>query len=101
ELFNTGITPDLLLTDIIMPRMNGLVLARRLAEQRPEISILYISGYMEANMSTAKRTVGTILKKPFTAEQLIVAVRDALSSNARSIGADQQFAPAISHRDSV
>jgi two-component system, cell cycle sensor histidine kinase and response regulator CckA len=86
ELLNTGTTPDLLLTDIIMPRMNGLMLAEWVAQQRPEIRILYISGYAEASILTAKRSGSTILQKPFTAERLIVAVRDALSSKIRAVG---------------
>jgi len=41
---------DLLLTDIIMPKLNGLVLAERLAQHRPETVVRFMSGYVEAGL---------------------------------------------------
>ena len=44
---------DLLLTDIIMPKLNGLVLAERLAQHRPETVVRFMSGYVEAGLVSA------------------------------------------------
>src|SRR5215475_10944679 len=45
----------LLLTDVIMPKVNGLVLAERLLQDRPSISVIYMSGYVEGSMLLATR----------------------------------------------
>src|SRR5262249_40534132 len=50
---------DLLLTDVIMPKVNGLVLARRLLQERP----LYMSGYVEKSMLRAKYSELILLQK--------------------------------------
>jgi two-component system, cell cycle sensor histidine kinase and response regulator CckA len=70
----------LLLTDVIMPKINGLVLAERLLQERPDIGVLYISGYVETSMLLAKRPESILLQKPFTPDSLIEAVRQVLAS---------------------
>ena len=71
---------DLLLTDVIMPKVNGLVLAQRLLQQRPGIGVLYMSGYVEKSMLLAKHPESILLQKPFTPDALIAAVRQVLAS---------------------
>ena len=71
---------DLLLTDVIMPKVNGLVLAERLLHERPGIGVLYMSGYVEKSILLAKHPESTALQKPFTADALIAAVRQILAS---------------------
>jgi two-component system cell cycle sensor histidine kinase/response regulator CckA len=71
---------DLLLTDVIMPKVNGLALARRLLQERPGIRVLYMSGYMEKSMLLAKHPESVLLQKPFTPETLIAAVRQVFAS---------------------
>jgi CheY-like chemotaxis protein len=70
----------LLLTDAMMPRMSGLALARRLREQRPDIKVLYISGY--ANDAAALEGIGLqnepFLQKPFSMDALARKVRSLL-----------------------
>jgi len=73
----------LLLTDVIMPKVNGLVLAQRVLQERPGISVLYMSGYIEKSMLLAKHPEGTVLQKPFTAETLMTAVDQVLASKGR------------------
>jgi CheY-like chemotaxis protein len=73
---------DLLVTDIAMPRMDGIELATRLSEARPAMKVLYISGYAEQVMAhdgTRLRGV-TLLDKPFTVEALAQTVRNVLDS---------------------
>ena len=71
---------DLLLTDVIMPNMNGLVLADRLLQDRPGTRVIYMSGYMEGCLLLAKDPDRVLLQKPFTAETRITTVRKALGS---------------------
>jgi two-component system, cell cycle sensor histidine kinase and response regulator CckA len=71
---------DLLLTDLIMPKVNGLVLAERLSRERPGIGVLYMSGYVEKAMLIAKHPESSFLQKPFTPTALIAAVRRTLAS---------------------
>jgi two-component system cell cycle sensor histidine kinase/response regulator CckA len=70
---------DLLLTDVVMPEMNGPALAQRLVSQKAKLRILFISGYADAASPAALRgpQVG-FLAKPFQASALTRAVRDLL-----------------------
>ena len=71
---------DLLLTDVIMPKVNGLVLAQRLLQERPGIGVLYMSGGVEKSILLAKNPESILLQKPFTPDVLIAAVRQLLAS---------------------
>ena len=75
---------ELLLTDVIMPGMNGRELARVLAVDRPRMKVLYMSGYTDAAMSQQGiLPPGTaFLSKPFTPEILARKVRDVLDGPA-------------------
>ena len=77
---------DLLLTDVIMPGMNGRELARRLAPARPAMRVLYMSGYADAAMSQQGiLPPGTaFVSKPFTPEVLARKVREVLDGRAVS-----------------
>ena len=68
----------LLLTDIIMPKVNGLVLVERLLQERADISVIYMSGHVERSVLLAKRPESILLLKPFTPADLIKAVRHVL-----------------------
>lgn len=72
---------DLLVTDLIMPEMNGRELAARIVAAHPETRVLYVSGYAEE--SFAKRGVelpgSLFLGKPFTPRLLADRVREALA----------------------
>ncbi len=73
----------LLLTDVIMPGMNGRELAQRISEIRPQTKILYMSGYTE-NVIGHNGTLDAgvrLLQKPFTLRDLKGKVREVLDSS--------------------
>ena len=72
----------LLLTDVIMPGMNGRELAQRIEEIRPNTQVLYMSGYTE-NVIGRNGTLDAgvrLLQKPFTLRELKNRVREVLDS---------------------
>jgi CheY-like chemotaxis protein len=78
---------DVLLTDIVMPGMSGRELADRLRELRPELEIVYTSGYSDdviAARGTLEPDTG-FLAKPFTCADLSAAIHEALGKKERPI----------------
>ena len=71
---------DLLITDVVMPEMNGLDLARRLAYIRPDMGTLFMSGY-PANVIAHRGVLDQgmrFIQKPFSIKELAASVREAL-----------------------
>lgn len=71
---------DLLLTDMVMPQMNGTVLAERLRAVQPQLKVLFISGYSD-DLPGQQGLAGqkdAVLQKPFTPDLLIQTVHDVL-----------------------
>ncbi|HVW00195.1 MAG TPA: PAS domain-containing protein [Planctomycetaceae bacterium] len=77
---------DLLITDVVMPKMGGHELVERLLKLRPSLGVLYISGYTDgATLNPGGPATGTqFLQKPFTPQALARRVRDILDRIARS-----------------
>ena len=75
-----GFTFDLLLTDIVMPYMDGGELARFLLEQRPDLRVLYMSGYADDSIINIglQSPNSAFLAKPFASEMLAHKVRQTL-----------------------
>ena len=74
----------LLLTDANMPRMNGMELAERVREQRPEKRIMIISGHT-TTMVLEKNAPDAFLRKPFIPPTLLQCVQRVLTSSFRGI----------------
>jgi two-component system, cell cycle sensor histidine kinase and response regulator CckA len=72
----------LLVADISLPGMGGPQLAAALAESNPSLRVVYISGFstIAENENGSLRVRGVLLRKPFTASQLLGALRDALET---------------------
>ena len=73
---------DLLLTDVVMPRIDGRELASQLVALRPNLKILYMSGYTDDVLVNRGRLTQTaiLVQKPFTKNTLLQKVRETLDS---------------------
>lgn len=72
---------DLLLTDMVMPGLNGAELARRVRERRPGVATLFMSGYAESEILrlAAREFKNSHIQKPFSVSQLLDRVGAAIS----------------------
>jgi CheY-like chemotaxis protein len=71
---------DLLVTDIVMPGMDGIALALKLAKDRPELKILMMSGYSAERQRAhnLEELIHKVLPKPFTLNEICQAVESVL-----------------------
>jgi two-component system cell cycle sensor histidine kinase/response regulator CckA len=78
---------DLLLTDVMMPRMGGSELAERLANLRPQIRVIYMSGYAEYEKDSRKLadSENITLQKPFALDTLARKIREILAAQGRMV----------------
>jgi two-component system cell cycle sensor histidine kinase/response regulator CckA len=79
-LTDKGEQVDLLLTDVIMPRMSGKELAERFTSLRTDARVLYMSGYTDRLIGLDE--VDALLEKPFNGDGLLDAVGRALEHAA-------------------
>ncbi|WP_066781060.1 response regulator [Sphingomonas sp. CCH5-D11] len=78
ELIEKNPRPDLLVSDVVMPAMDGPTMARRIRLRYPDLPILFMSGYAEEQL---RRSIDlenvAFIPKPFSVQQLAEAARDA------------------------
>jgi PAS domain S-box-containing protein len=76
---------DLLITDVVMPGMDGVELSRRLTKERPDLPVLFISGYTGAAKEKLRAVSDSanFLGKPFKPDQLVRRVRELLDSSVQ------------------
>jgi hypothetical protein len=82
---------DLVLTDVIMPEMLGTELVEKVRELRPEMRVIYMSGYSHevlAPRALRKNGSSAFIEKPFNARDLLRAVRELLEAEGRQGAAD-------------
>jgi len=70
-------SPEVLLTDIVMPGMNGLALAAQAHQVRPSMPVIFMSGF--ASQYADELDGSVCLRKPFTASQLLLAIGEVVS----------------------
>ena len=71
---------DILLTDIMMPGINGRQLAERMVEMRPSLKIVYMSGYIEDEaLRNSLRSQDRFLPKPFSPSTLIKSIQEVIA----------------------
>lgn len=73
-------TYDLLVTDIVMPEMDGISLALKVTKDYPRMAVLLITGYAAERQRAhnLEELIHKILAKPFTMHELLAAVNEAL-----------------------
>jgi two-component system cell cycle sensor histidine kinase/response regulator CckA len=82
---------DLLVSDIVMPKASGPVVAARLKELLPSLRVLFISGYSKDMLSAYDASLGPTLPKPFTVEQIGKKVRELLDGPRRKQSSPPQI----------
>ena len=83
-LEHNGASIHLLVTDLVMPRLGGVDLARCVASRQPGVKVLFMSGYSDDALIRREGvfTGTTFLRKPFTSEALCGKVREVLDQPA-------------------
>ena len=82
ELERQGGQVDLVVSDVVMPEMDGPALMKELRKRNPAIKIIFVSGYAEDafEKSLPDRKQFSFLPKPFTLKQLVTAVKETMAS---------------------
>ncbi|HEU0044698.1 hybrid sensor histidine kinase/response regulator [Sphingomonas sp.] len=80
DLLETSGRPDLLISDVVMPTMDGPTMVAKVRERYPDLPVIFMSGYAEEQL---RRSIDldrvAFLPKPFSVQQLAGAARDALA----------------------
>lgn len=85
EQYNSAI--DVVLTDIVMPFLRGPEVARRISASRPQIKVIFMSGYTEGDVGPEGQNEwegqAALLQKPFELDLLAVKIREVLEAETR------------------
>jgi two-component system, cell cycle sensor histidine kinase and response regulator CckA len=75
---------DLIITDVVMPGMDGREMVKLLAQTRPETKVLFLSGYTEDSIASegTPETGPAFLQKPFTLQNLSRKIREILGNSS-------------------
>ncbi|MFB0873947.1 MULTISPECIES: ATP-binding protein [unclassified Sphingobium] len=80
EVLGSGETIDLLISDVVMPNMDGPAMVARARHSHPDLPVLFMSGYAEEQLRKSIDIANVaFLPKPFSVSQLAEAARDALA----------------------
>lgn len=85
--------PRCLVLDISMPGLNGLELQKRLAVERPDMPIIFITGHGNIRITVEAMKAGAVefLTKPFSDESLLTAIRNALERSKSLVGRNNEL----------
>jgi PAS domain S-box-containing protein len=82
EQVRSGMSPDLVITDVVMPEMSGFTLAKALVESTPDLQVLFMSGYTDQVLADRGELSDedAFIRKPFGNDKLIEKVQELLDS---------------------
>src|ERR1700735_1263267 len=82
-----ALSPSCLILDVSLPDLNGLDLQKRIASDRMDMPIIFITGYGDVPMTVKAMKAGAIefLKKPFNDEALLSAIRHAIERSRTAL----------------
>src|SRR5262249_6950310 len=88
ELEKQGGDVDLVVSDVVMPEMDGPTLMKELKKRKPDIKIIFVSGYAEDafDKSLPDPTQFNFLAKPFTLKQLVKVVKETMAGRGSCRG---------------
>jgi len=88
-----ALTPSCLVLDISLPGLNGLELQKRVAVERTDMPIIFITGHGDIPMSVGAMKAGAVefLTKPFNDEVLLTAIRQALERSRLALTQDAEM----------
>jgi FixJ family two-component response regulator len=86
-------TPSCLILDVSLPGLNGLDLQKRVAVERTEMPIIFITGHRDVPMTVRAMKAGAqdFLTKPFSDEVLLAAIRQALERSRIALGREMEM----------
>ena len=80
DLLERSGRPDLLISDVVMPTMDGPTMVRHVRERYPDLPIVFMSGYAEEQLRKSIDLDNVaFLPKPFSVQQLAEVARDAMA----------------------
>jgi two-component system, cell cycle sensor histidine kinase and response regulator CckA len=79
---------DLVVSDVVMPEMDGPTLLKEMRRRNPDVKIIFVSGYAEDAFEKNLPEGGqfAFLAKPFTLKQLVAAVKETIAAEASDVG---------------
>jgi CheY-like chemotaxis protein len=92
ELLDVGARYDLLITDIVMPGLDGIALALKVARDFPDMPVLLITGYSAERQRAhnLEELICKVVTKPFTLKAICQAAEDAIAGPPASAGLARQ-----------
>ena len=88
-----AVVPSCLVLDVSLPGLNGLELQKRVAVERPDMPIIFITGYGDVPKSVQAMKLGAVefLTKPFNDEVLLTAIRQALDRSCLALARETEM----------
>src|ERR1700683_5022367 len=88
-----SVVPSCLILDVTLPDLNGLELQERVAFERPDMPIIFLTGIADVAMTVRamKRGALEFLTKPFDAEALLIGIQQAIKRSEAALGRENQL----------
>ena len=88
-----SLVPSCLVLDVSLPGLNGLDLQKRVAVERPDMPIIFITGYGDVPMTVQAMKAGAaeFLTKPFSDDVLLSAIRNAIERSKTALGHEAEM----------